>query len=167
MTQQNTRPCIACGKAIPNHYNYCDWDCHVAFAKKMGGSVNCPNNLPVRSINCDWSMWEHEHGDHPTYMFPVDVDYVGVLTDDHRKDYVIRTSKGQKEPTDEVIRRFHGETHALIYTDGIVALTMHESAYTLWRVKDGSLMREHAWYKKDDYRMSTDSLNKIKAQYEV
>src|SRR3990167_8008700 len=140
------RPCIACGKQILDFYNYCGWDCHVAFAKKMGGTVHCPNGLPIRSLKHDWTMWEHEHGDHPDYKFPVEIEYVGPVDERDYEEY--KKLCGEPATNDDKIRDFKGETHALIYNDSSIALTMYECCYSMWHVRDGTLMNEHLWYKR-------------------
>lgn len=105
-------PCQNCGKL-----NYtCDWACAVEVAKKAGGKVFTPNGLPIRSIKADGTMLEHEHGDHPDYQFPVEVEYVGPPSKDGS---------------------YSNETHALIYQDGSIALTLYECCYSIWRLFDG------------------------------
>lgn len=112
--------CVQCGKPPPPHNNYCGWDCMIAYAKANGGVAYLPNGLPIGSIRADGMMFEHSHGDHPNYLFPVDVD-------------------GTNDPGDaaEGFERYP-ETHALIYTDGWVALTLHEDSHALWSVRSGA-----------------------------
>lgn len=163
--------CAFCGKQCPSYQHYCDWNCIVEDAKKDGGKVHCPNGLPIKSVDRDGNMWEHEHGDHPNYMFPVDVDYVGQLDDRTVTDYrrFVLGSYADDTPLDEAkVRQFHGERHALVFTDGVVALTMYECCYSLWSVHDGSLLRVHLWYTKEDHRLSEASLKNVRnRRYEV
>jgi len=108
-----TYTCVNCGKITPDGSNYCDWDCHIELAVKEGGVKHQPNGLPIRSIKYENSMWEHEHGDHRNYKFPVDVE----LHDD------------AGESCDEI--------HAFIYTDGQIAMTIYECQYFLWSLFKG------------------------------
>ena len=152
--------CVNCGKETPASLNYCDWDCHVDYAKKCGGKVYCPNGLPIGSIKWNGNMYEHEHGDHLTYMFPVEVEFVGAITDDHAKE---AKSMFAHDMTDEQIRKSLRESHALIYTDGNVAITMHECCYAMWHVcRSGELLGDFMLWKKGDYRLSEESVEKIK-----
>lgn len=59
---------------------------------------------------------EHVHDNHPDYKFPVDVE--GIETNPKHVTYP--------------------QSHALIYTDGVVALTLYECCYFMWTVDDGS-----------------------------
>lgn len=70
-------------------------------------------------------MLECEHGDHPSYMFPVRVSEI-----------------------DEV------DIHALIFSDGTVALTLHEGCYFLWRVETGTLLHGPKWVDRKDCRVT-------------
>lgn len=159
------RPCISCGKQILDFYNYCGWECHVAFAKKMGGTEHCPNGLPIRSMKADWSMWEHEHGDHPDYKFPVEIEFIGPVDETDREEY--KRFCGV-EATDDNVRAYRGETHALIYNDSSIAITMYECCYSMWYLRDGTLANEHLWYKKTEHILSQKSVQMIKAgRYEV
>lgn len=114
--------------------------------RQVGTRVHAPNGLPIRSIRWDGLMTECEHGDHRDYLFPVDV----VCSD----------------PPEEIpgVGPFsHDEPdHALIYTDGNVALTMYEACYHLWHVS-----RDGAWlsggHLSDSYRLSVESVDKILA----
>jgi len=68
-------------------------------------------------------MLECGHGDHADYLFPVEV--VGA---DHPEDVAAGAPR-------------FPETHALIYTDGQVALTLYECCYFMWRASDGECLR--------------------------
>ena len=55
------RGCLNCGKPTPWGHNYCPGpECSIEHAKKQGGTVHCPNGLPIRCIKHDTTMWEHE-----------------------------------------------------------------------------------------------------------
>lgn len=158
--------CDHCGKVCPKYHNYCDWTCIVESAKAAGGTIHCPNGLPIGSIKHDNSMWEHEHGDHPDYKFPVEIDYIGPVDPRDYEEYKICCAVDA--PDEAAIRAYRRETHALIYNDAAIALTMYECCYSLWSLKDGALLREHLWYKKGEQRLSEKSLQMIRAgRYEV
>ena len=135
-------------------HNYCGWECSVGHAKSRGGAVHSPNGLPVRSIRFDDSMWEHEHADHPGYMFPVEVRFVGELPDEWRQYHVAMHGR---ELTDEEFRDSEGQTHALVFLDGCVALTMYECCYALWRLDDGSLLHGSLW-RADRWRLDVGTV---------
>ena len=94
----------------------------------MTGRTYTPNGLPVTCVRFDGTELECEHGDHPTYLFPVTVEYIGAregLTEDDG----------------------HPETHALIYTDGRIAVTLHECLYQTWLLPEGEMhdARHRPW----------------------
>jgi hypothetical protein len=140
--------CLNCGKPTPKGLNYCDWPCQLDHAKKQGGRVHTPNGLPIKCIRHDGLMLEHEHGDHPDYKFPVEVEFIGEITDDDRQDAEMM---GYKAPvSDEDVRASKRETHALIYTDGSVVVTMYECCYAFWYLRQGecaggSLVKPEQW----------------------
>jgi hypothetical protein len=70
-------------------------------------------------------MLEHEHGDHPDYQFPVKVE----------------SPQGM-------------QVHALLYTDGYVALTIFESSYALWNIRTGKLVEGSLW-KDEEWRLTS------------
>jgi len=151
--------CLDCGKPNESVY-FCDWDCHVAYAKKQGGIEHAPNGLPIKCIAADWSMWEHEHGDHPDYKFPVDIDYVGPVTDGHRED-AVHVYAMDPTSSDDAVREAFGETHALIYTDGSIAITIHECTYAMWYLRDGEC-GGGSLYKSGDWKLSMSALEYIR-----
>ena len=149
-------PCVNCGKENACT-NYCDWDCHVAYAEKLGGVKHQPNGLPIRCIKHDGMMYEHEHGDHPDYKFPVVVEYVGRLDGDITRYH----GTFKRIPTDQEMRDSMRETHALIYDDGFVAVTLYECCYALWSLREGKCLGGNLW-KGGEWKLSSDSLNKIR-----
>lgn len=157
--------CDHCNKVCPSTQNYCDTECVVGAAKAAGGVIYCPNNLPIVCVRHDNAMLEHEHSDHPDYKFPVNVEYIGPIEDHHYEEYEV--CYGERADDDKV-RNARQEIHALIYNDVNVALTMYEYCYSLWSLRDGTLLCEQLWYKKNKYRLSEKSLKMIKAgRYEV
>lgn len=128
--------CVHCGKETLVGANYCDSACMIANAKAIGGKEFSPNGLPTRSIRADGNMYEHEHGDHPDYKYPVEVEFVGEIGDDDRADFEMIA--GRPAESEEELRRMQRETHALIYTDGFIAVTMYEHNYAMWSVGTGA-----------------------------
>lgn len=154
-----TKTCPNCEKPMEPYVNYCSWECGVELAKKAGGKVFAPNGLPVRCIRHDGNMYEHEHGGHPDYKFPVKIEFQGEVTDDYRKDFEMMRGRPAKD--DAEVRDMNGQTHALIYTDGSVAITMYECCYAMWYVRDGEFGGGSLWEKKQ-WRLSVESLEKVK-----
>jgi hypothetical protein len=132
--------CLSCSAEAPEHCNYCDWGCHIDHAKALGGQVHLPNGLPINCIRADGTMLEHAHGDHPDYKFPVAAEFVPRESD-----------------LESWERR---ETHALIYTDGHIAVTLYECCYALWR-GDGACIGGSMW-KKGEWRLTDETMTKIK-----
>ena len=136
--------CAHCGAEVPSYVNYCGWDCIVGAAKAAGGEAHQPNGLPIRSVKFDNSMWEHEHGDHPDYRFPVTVKYIG-----HR------------QPIDRDDCSYCDQDHALIYTDGCIALTLYECTYGIFSVETGESLAGHMW-KRGDWQLTEGSLEEVR-----
>ncbi len=151
-------PCQNCGK-MNICRNYCDWDCHVTATKNDGGVVITPNGLPIKCIKADGTMLEHEHGDHPDYKFPVDVDFVGEVLDGHVSDYEAITGKLPDSADD--VRKSMGETHALIYSDGYIAVTIYECCYAMWNLNNGHIKYGSLW-KTGEWRMAQASIDEIR-----
>lgn len=144
------KTCCTCGKETADGRNYCDWECIVNGAKHRGGAVHSPNGLPVMSVKRDDSMWEHEHADHPTYLFPVEVSREP-LTDDEAQ---WSCGDGTKEPMDDDNRWMSAhQTHAVVFADRCLVLTMYECCYALWgaggRLLYGSLWKDDGTWKLD------------------
>lgn len=133
--------CLNCGK-MNISMNYCDWECMIESARKGGGREILPNGLPVRCILADGTMLECAHGDHPDYKFPVLV------------------MSGESRPEDIAIGVGCPEMHALLYTDGTVALTIHDALYWLWSLFTGKLISGPPW--ASDYYLTSGTIELIK-----
>lgn len=134
--------CVHCKKPAPQYHNYCSWKCSIDEAKANGGKVITPNNLPIRCIAANGDMLECENGDHKDYKFPVEVEYVGV-----------------KEELPDWDNSYCNQTHALIYSDGFIAITIHECCYCMWHLKDGSFGGGRSCY--EGWRLTEESVEKI------
>ena len=152
---ESTRPCSNCGKATPSYLNFCEWSCHVEAAKKHGGKVLTPNGLPIRCISHDGTMLECEHGDHPDYQFPVDVEYCGPEED---KPHWVGEGGVRVPPSEEDDEMLLHETHALLYSDGYIAVTLYECVYAMWEVDGGKILAGRMW-KPSHWRLTEESRN--------
>ena len=115
---------------------------NIELAKKEGGQIHTPNGLPIACIKVDGTMLEHEHGDHKDYKFPVTAEFIG------------------EKPADlpEWDNSYEHETHALIYADGNIAVTLYEYCYAMWRLSTGELMGSP---KFSGWRLTKESIDKI------
>jgi len=133
--------CAGCGIPLDGYVNYCSWECNIDLAKREGGVTIAPNNLPINCIRWDNTMLEHEHADHVTYQFPVYTQYIGELDDEmHSFEY-------------------WDQNHALIYTDGTIALTLYECCYETWSLKTCKPLSKRIFSK--DWQLSNESIKKI------
>jgi hypothetical protein len=137
-----------CGNDIPESKNYCSWECRVNEAKNSGCKEILPNNLPIKCITGYGLLLEHEHGDHPDYKFPVEVAYIGPVGEDQIADFELLT--GRHASNEDEVRSFYTEVHALIYTDGSVALTLYECNYAIWSVETGECLGGRYVNKKEN-----------------
>lgn len=143
--------CNFCQGPTPEAHNYCSWECHIAEARKNGGKEIRPNGLPIACIRHDFAMMEHEHADHPDYKFPVEVEYIG-----------------PKAPPDDEMAQFDeaSQTHALIYTDGSVALMLFECSYAMAVLsRDGVIMGGALW-PAGEWRLTTKAIEAIRKAWE-
>jgi hypothetical protein len=154
--------CTHCGKDAPQHNNYCSWECNVRQARALGGKIINPNiELPIACIRGDMLL-EHEHADHPDYKFPVNVDYIGkIVTEDITEHEECFGNKADEAR----VREFRGETHALIYSDGYVAVTTYEHCYAMWHLRNGMLAGGSLW-KMGEWKLSKESSEKIRALHD-
>lgn len=112
--------------------------------RQTGTRLHAPNGLRTRLTRWDGLMLECDGGDHVDYLFPVAAE---------SSDPPERGPEGQ-------VLWWNKATHALIYTDGNVALTLHEACHHLWHLRldgaylSGPLHGEH-------WRLSVESLEKI------
>ncbi len=137
------KTCPGCGKELPQYHNHCSWECAIKLAKEAGGSAFTPNGLPIKCIRYDGNMYEHGDGDHPDYKFPVDIRFIGV-----------------RPELPEWDDSYTSECHALIYTDGRIAITLYECNYTMWSLRDGSYLGGR--YNDKSWQLDEASLVKIK-----
>ena len=122
--------CEFCGEAEPCN----KWACRVEMNRREGCPEFTPNNLPIRCIRADGMMLEHEHGDHPDYIFPVSVEYIGP-PDETR--YQLVDGEGNIEMMDDDCKySTDNETHALLYTNGSIAVTMYETCSAAWQLHE-------------------------------
>jgi len=111
--------------------------------KKAGNKVIAPNNLPLCAIRHDGVLLEHEHADHPTYLFPVMVEC------------------GDPDVS-------YKEEHALIWTDGVRALTLYECCYSLFCVDGGRDDRKCIYSRHSkNFTLDQSSMEKIKLEVGV
>lgn len=141
-----------CNVTPPLHHNFCGWECSIEAAKKDGAIEHLPNDLPIKCINANGLLTECEHGDHLDYIFPVVVNYVG-----KPKERTWIDGDGNKKPmTPAEVDDFANQTHALIYTDGSIAVTMYECCYAMWYLKSGELAGGSLW-EKGEWKLSEES----------
>lgn len=137
--------CTICERSIsPMYTTTCSWDCKVQKTIREGGVIHQPNGLPIQSIKHDGSLWEHEHADHPDYKFPVEIEYTG-----------------EKPDLPEWDHSYCNETHALIYSDGFIAITLYECCYAMWNLSSHSWMGgQNTWY-NEHWKLTVESIDKI------
>ena len=91
-------------------------------------------------------MLEHCDADHPDYKFPVEIEFIGT------------------RPADALDFEYRSESHALIYCNSSVALTIYECCFELWRLRDGMPTGRDVPRNKE-WRMTEASRNKIVEHY--
>lgn len=112
-----------------------EFEKHVERARLKGAKVYAPNGLPIQCIRHDGTLLEHEHADHPTYIRPVRVDWVGPVSEECYAEY--KVVSGSDPTTEQDVRDYLGEVHALVYTDGNIAVTIYECNYAMWSIATG------------------------------
>ena len=96
---------------------------------------------------------------HPDFMGVVHVKYCGPIKHEDRIWYI---GDGTTEPMNESdVANVENEVHALIYTDGTIAVTLYECCYAVFYLKTGKVMFGNLW-EKNEWELSKDSLNKIR-----
>ena len=93
----------------------------------------------------------HEHEDHPTFLGVVTVEYIGA-----EPNHWVGPD-GPIAMTPEERARYDRECHALIYTDGTIAVTLFEHCYAMWNARTGSLMHGSLW-NKGEWRVTADGI---------
>ncbi len=141
----NKKTCAGCDKEVESYVNWCSWDCNVDAARRAGGMVICPNGLPIRCIRFDNAMLEHEHADHPDYKFPITIQYIGV-----------------RDELPEWDSSYADESHALIYVDGSIALTLYECTYTVFSLDSGQNI-SGSYRKCSEWKIDQESLDRVRA----
>ncbi len=125
-----------------------DWEKKVeGLLRQTGTRVHAPNGLPIRCVRWDGLMLEHEGAEHRDYLFPVDAESSDPPEIDAATGNVLWWNKA---------------SHALIYTDSNVALTLCECCYHLWHLsRDGEhlsgTLHDKSW------RLTAESVDKIVA----
>lgn len=133
------------------------WEEMVAEAQATGAAVIAPSGLPIASIRHDDVTMEHEHADHPTYLFPVVAEYCG----SDPLYFMWYTSGDTLVPmTSAEIEANRTEVHALIYTDGNVAVTLYECQFAMWYVASGKLAGGHA--APGTWKLTAESIEKVR-----
>lgn len=127
--------------------NECELTTAVCF-KYVGNSstkVIAPNKEPLTFFNGKRAM-EHEHADHPTYMFPVIMEYFGEVPELEKWDQW----------------SYQPQFHALIYTDGCIAVTLYEYVFAVTYLRK-NLVEHGSLWKNEKWRLRADSLEKVLA----
>jgi len=136
------KTCSCCGKIFYGLSCTRSWDCEVARARAEGYVDLRPNGLPVRCIHANPPMLlECGHGDHQDYKFPVKIE--------------------QAETDHDPWLREYPQTHALIYTDGHVLVTMYECCYAMWDLTTRAMLGSR--YQPASDRLSEASAAKVRA----
>jgi len=105
-----------------------------------------------------------EHGDHPNYMFHVNISYIG---DDPLFGHRFVDGNGRKfiDMNDNYAR--HRFT-AVVYVDKCVALCIYETGYSLWSLRTGKHLGGETWFDPTEFRMDEcDRLACIRAYKEI
>lgn len=124
------------------YHRSCTWEERVETAIAAGGRCYTPNGLPIKCLPAHGLLHEGEHGDHMDYKFPIKVEYVGPAQPD---PYHIE---------------FVDNTHAVIYSDGCIILTMYECCYCLWALRDGHFVGGFGYNRH--WRVKEESLVKVR-----
>lgn len=146
---QDSPPC-----ACESDMTIPDWNEQVEALRASGSRVIAPNGLPIVCIKHDGTLLEHEHAEHPDYKFPVMIDYVG----DDPVDQWIDGDGNVFPMSPEEAEAMKHQSHALIYADGCVAITLYECCYAMWYLRKGEFGGGSLWSK--DWKMSEESMAK-------
>ena len=126
-----------------------DWEDRVAELRAQGAKEIAPNGLRICCIRADGTLLEHEEADYPAYMFPVTCDYVG-----NDPKFGMALQDGKEVPLEEnFVDGMKHESHALIHTDGVIAVTVYERCFYVWRLKDGKCAAGPSWLKQREWKL--------------
>ncbi len=148
-----------------------EWEQEIQKLKLAGNLVIAPNNLPIRCVMADGTLKEHEHADHRDYKFPVMCELIGTNIEEHQWCCVDDNGKRFYRQMDEIdIYNSEHEEHALIYTDGSIAITIYETCKAIWNLRDGTCLGGHLWEKwdkknKKGWKLDETSLKKVQDYY--
>jgi len=96
-----------------------------------------------------------EHDDHIDFICSINADRI----EGYAGDWV--DGNGVHVPmTQDECDWFNHQEHALIYTDGYVAVTLFECCYAMWHLKDGLVAGGSLW-KRGEWKLTEKSLQKI------
>lgn len=138
------KSCLHCNKEIVDSSNFCGWECIVESAKKEGGKIIAPNNLPICCVDASGDLLEHEHAKNPDYKFPVEVEFIGIKPELPNWD----TS-------------YSNEKHAFLYIDDYIITTLHEYNYHFWSLIDGFALSGDSY--ANNWKLTPISIKKIKS----
>jgi hypothetical protein len=102
-------------------------------------------------------MSDHEHAGHPRFCFEVTAECI--IADPARWTWHIGDGNTKPMTAQEIESNKH-ESHALIYTDGHIAVTLYEHCYAMWRVSDGTIAGGSLW-NKGEWRLTPESVTRI------
>jgi hypothetical protein len=158
------KKCPNCGKNVPEFHNTCgEYDCAIDSAKKAGGKVIAPNDLPIVCIRHDHAMLEDEHATHRHYKFPVEARFHLTPQElfDEGESFWVDGNGDKTKMSVEDLEYDCVQTHALIYKDGGVAVTLYECCYAMWHLYDGKVAGGSLW-EKGHWVLTPESRAKIK-----
>lgn len=145
-----------------------EWHEKIESLKNSGTvDVYAKNNLPICVVRHNGTLLEHEHADHKDYKFPVIVEFIGGEPQDYGWCCVDGDKSYIKPMTEDEIFDQNHESHALIYTDGYIALTLYETCPAIWSLSNGKCLGGTLWgtFKVKDkkgWRLTDESITKIK-----
>lgn len=128
------------------------------------GKTVAPNNLPITCVRADSTMLEHEHADHPDYKFPIVARFHKSVEQQMEEGAAWQDGEGNVIPmTREDVDSISEQTHALIYADRSIALTLYECCYAMWSLRDGKVLcGTHLWKREGEWILTPESLEKIR-----
>jgi len=115
------------------------WREQVEAARKEGGPIFQKNGLPIRAIRHDGALLEHEHADHPSYLFPVTVEFAGEKPDFFHERFVKKDVRPAHYGVECAIEWNRGEGKAFCKTCNVALTTaeqVHIDAYWMASVEE-------------------------------